>query len=337
MLELLQKMTSGFGPAGQENFIRDIIKDEIKDHVDEMRVDKLGNLIAYKKGNGTGKKIMLAAHMDEIGIMITHIDDEGFLRFTTVGGVNPKNLVNRNFVFNDMLVGTVGVEKLDSYNDLKLDKLFLDIGAKNREEAKKQVSIGDVAVYQRNFNHNIDRVITNSLDDRAGCTVLISMLQELEQSEHDIYAVFTVQEEVGTKGAGPAAFGIEPDFALALDVTATGDTPEAHTMDVKLGEGAAIKVMDRGSIAHPGIKRLLADLAEKNNIAYQYEVLEFGATDARSIQLSRGGVPSGTISIPTRYIHSPAEMLDLKDLESCRDLVLQFILSDKLNNLTIEE
>ena len=330
MLEILERVTAGFGPAGQEKNIRELIKTEIEDYVDELKVDNMGNLIAIKKGNGEGQKIMLAAHMDEIGIMITHIDDDGFLRFTTVGGVNPKHLVNRNFVFEDGTVGTVGVEKLDSYKDLKLDKLFLDIGAENKEKAREIVGIGDVAVYQKKFNNNGQRVISNSLDDRAGCAVLISLLKEMDDSINDIYAVFTVQEEVGTRGAGPAAFGIEPDLALAVDVTGTGDTPEAHTMDVKLGNGAAIKVMDRGSIAHPGIKKMLAELAEENEISYQYEVLEFGATDARAIQLSRGGVPSGTLSIPTRYIHSPSEMLELDDLRDCTNLLIKFVECEKL-------
>ncbi|MFW5789709.1 MAG: M42 family metallopeptidase [Bacillota bacterium] len=333
MLEILEKVTAEFGPAGQENNIRGLIENEIKDFVDEIKVDNMGNLIAIKKGNGDGQKIMLAAHMDEIGIMITHIDDDGFLRFTTVGGVNPKHLVNRNFIFEDGTVGTVGVEKLDSFNDLKLDKLFLDIGSDNKDEANELVSIGDVAVYQKIFNSNGKRVISNSLDDRAGCAVLISLLKEMNDTVNDIYAVFTVQEEVGTRGAGTAAFGIEPDLALAVDVTGTGDTPEAHTMDVKLGKGAAIKVMDRGSIAHPGIKKMLAELAKEDNICYQYEVLEFGATDARAIQLSRGGVPSGTLSIPTRYIHSPSEMLDLGDLKDCRDLIIKFVESDKLEKI----
>ena len=333
MLKILEKVTAGFGPAGQEKNIRQLIENEIENYVDELKVDNMGNLIAIKNGNGEGQKIMLAAHMDEIGIMVTHIDDDGFLRFTTVGGVNPKHLVNRNFVFEDSTVGTVGVEKLDSYKDLKLDKLFLDIGADSKEEAKDKIGIGDVAVYQKKFNNNGKRVISNSLDDRAGCAVLISLLKEIEDNANNIYAVFTVQEEVGTRGAGTAAFGIEPDLALAVDVTGTGDTPEAHTMDVKLGKGAAIKVMDRGSIAHPGIKNMLAEIAEENNISYQYEVLEFGATDARAIQLSRGGVPSGTLSIPTRYIHSPSEMLDLADLKDSRDLLIKFVECEKLEKV----
>ncbi|MGM0415133.1 MAG: M42 family peptidase, partial [Bacillota bacterium] len=160
MLEILERVTAEFGPAGQEKNIRQLIENEIKDFVDEIKVDNMGNLIAIKNGSGDGQKIMLAAHMDEIGIMITHIDDDGFLRFTTVGGVNPKHLVNRNFIFEDGTVGTIGVEKLDSYKDLKLDKLFLDIGADNKEEASETVGIGDVAVYQKKFNNNGKRIIS---------------------------------------------------------------------------------------------------------------------------------------------------------------------------------
>jgi len=332
MIELLEKFTAGFGPAGEESQITSIIRDEIEEFSDEVRTDNLGNLIALKRGSGD-KKIMLAAHMDEIGIMITHVDDDGFLRFTPIGGVNPGILRHKNFVFADGTLGTVGVEKLDSIKDLKLEKLFLDIGAADKKEAEQQVKVGDSAVYQKSFYSTSSRIIANSLDDRAGCALLAGLLRNLEMPAHDIYFVFTSQEEVGTRGAGTAAYGIEPDLALAVDVTGTGDTPEAHTMDVKLGKGAAIKVMDRGSISHPGIKNLLVKLAEQAEIPYQYEVLEFGATDARAIQLSRSGVPSGTLSIPCRYIHSPAEMLDISDFKACAGLLQEFVSSKELKEI----
>ncbi len=330
MIELLEKFTAGFGPAGEESLISSIIRDEIDEYCDELQTDNLGNLIAIKRGKSE-HKVMLAAHMDEIGIMITHIDDEGFLRFTPIGGVKAGILRHKNYVFADGTLGTIGVEKLDSIKDLKLEKLFLDIGAADKESAEKQVKVGDSAVYQKNFHNTSSRIIANSLDDRAGCALLAGLLRELDKPAHDIYLVFTAQEEVGTRGAGTAAYGIEPDLALAVDVTGTGDTPEAHTMDVKLGEGAAIKVMDRGSISHPGIKKLLVKLAEEADIPYQYEVLEFGATDARAIQLSRSGVPSGTLSIPCRYIHSPAEMLDIEDFKACSSLLKEFVNSEQLD------
>ena len=332
MLELLEKFTAGFGPAGEEMIITELIKDEITGYCDEIKTDKLGNLIAYKKGKGN-KKIMLAAHMDEIGIMITHIDEEGFLRFTPIGGVNPRILRHQKMVFVDGTLGTIGVEKLDDIKDLKLEKLFLDIGQDSKDKVEKQISIGDTAVYQKNYYHTGDRIIANSLDDRAGCALLAGLLQEIKEPAHDLYFVFTSQEEVGTRGATTAAFGISPDLALAVDVTDTGDTPEARTMDVKLGAGAAIKIMDRGSISHPGIRKTLEELAQKNDISYQHEVLEFGATDARAIQLSKEGVPSGTLSIPCRYIHSPAEMIDVNDYKSCAQLLERFVTSELLDEI----
>ncbi|MDI3546545.1 MAG: hypothetical protein PWR10_197 [Halanaerobiales bacterium] len=325
MQDLIKEITAVFGPSGSEEKIREVIKNKISDYVDEVETDKLGNLIAYKKGNGQGKRIMLAAHMDQIGLLVTHIDDDGFLRFTNIGGVKPHRLIGQRFIFADGTVGTVGVEKVDEEKDIKLDKLYLDIGASSKDEATKRARIGDSVVYYPQFNLSGNRIISSYLDDRIGCIVLIKVLEELKESPHDIYFVFTVQEEVGLRGARTAAYKIEPDLAIAVDVTATGDTPKAPTMAVSLGDGAAIKIKDSASITHPMIKELLISTAEKYNIKYQLEVLERGGTDAGSIHLTKGGIPSGTVSIPTRYIHSPAEMADLGDVEESIRLLTKLL------------
>ncbi len=334
MIEFLQKITGAFGPAGEEKIVKDIIRSEIDNFCQDIREDKLGNMIVYQEGE-TDKDIMVAAHADEIGLMVTHIDEEGFLRFTPVGGLRAKWIPQKSFIFSDGIVGTVGVEE-EKKNDkkLKFEDMYLDIGAENREKAEELVKIGDTAVYSRNFVEAGGRIIANSLDDRAGCALLVKLIQEMEESPHNIHYVFTVQEEVGCRGAKTAAYDIEPDAALAVDVTATGDTPGSKKREVSLGEGTAIKVMDRGSITDTRIKNLLTELAKKNEISYQYEVLEAGATDAHTIQLSRGGVPSGTVSIPCRYIHSPGEMIDMDDMNRSFELIKNFLQSKDLAKIT---
>ena len=327
MKELINKITSEFGPAGNEEKIREFIQEQIEDKVDDIYTDNLGNLIAKIKGTGNGKKIMLAAHMDQIGLMVTHIDDDGFLRFTNIGGVNSNILVGKSVIFSDGTKGTIGIEKYDDIKNLKMSKLYIDIGVASKEEAQKKVSIGDSAVYAPNFNDNGERITSTYQDDRIGCYVLVDTIEKLAKSEtpHELYFVFTAQEEVGARGAKTAAFHIEPDIGIAVDVTGTGDTPEAPTMDVSLGEGTAIKVKDSGSITHPWIKELLVSTAEEHSINYQLEVLEYGGTDAMTIHTTKGGIPSGTVSIPCRYIHTPGETVDLNDVRASVDLLTKLL------------
>lgn len=320
MKELVKKLTEAFGPSGEENKIREVILDEIKDYADEVRVDVLGNIIARKKG--MGEKLMLAAHMDEVGVIVTNIDDKGFLRFSNIGGISPFTLIGERVVFENGTVGVFGMEKMDDIKDLKLNKMFIDIGARTKEEAQKKVRIGDKAVYYRNCDIIGDYVTAKALDDRAGCAVLIKVLQNVKSSKFDTYFVFTVQEEVGLRGAKTSAFGIGPDLAIAVDVTKTGDTPESEKMAVELGKGPAVKIMDRSVICHPKIKEMLIDSAEKNGISYQLEVLEMGGTDTGAIHLTKDGVPSGCLSIPTRYIHTPSEMASIDDMEKAAELLL---------------
>ena len=321
MKKLIKEITSVFGPSGDEEKIRKYIKKQINNYVDNVYEDNLGNLIAVKKGKSNGKKIMFAAHMDQIALMITHIDEDGFLRFTNVGGVGHNFLPGTPIVFADGTIGTIGVEKLENINDLEMSKLYIDIGANNQQEAEKIVGIGDTAIYAPNFSENNNRVISNYHDDRIGCVVLIEAIKNIQDNNNELYFVFSTQEEVGLRGAKTAAYQIEPDIGIAVDVTATGDTPESHIMDVSLGEGTAIKIKDNSTITHPLVKDLLIKECKNNSINYQFEVLEFGGTDAGAIHLTKGGIPSGTISIPTRYVHTPTEMVDLSDVKASIELV----------------
>lgn len=325
---LLEKLLMTFGPSGNEERIREVIKEEIKDYVDEIKVDALGNLIGIKKGHG--KKIMIASHMDEIGVMITNIDEKGFLRFTNIGGVSPFVSLYQRVMFADGTIGVVGMEKIDEIKDLKLNKMYIDIGASSKEEAMKKVNVGDVACFYTPFVQKDDALVSKAMDDRIGCFVSIEALKALKNSSNEIYFVFTVQEEVGLRGAKTAAYGINADLGIAIDVTATGDTPKAATMDVSMGKGVAIKVKDNSIIAHPAVKNLMTQVAKENDIPYQYEILDMGGTDSGAIHLTRSGIPSGVISIPCRYVHSPSEMVSASDVENAIKLLVKILEKEEI-------
>lgn len=318
-MELLRKLTACDAPSGCEAGITELIKNEIKDFADEVYEDALGNLIARKKGNG--KKVMFAAHCDEIGIIVTFIDDKGFLRFADVGGLFLRNLVNRKVRFENGIIGVIGTEEENEKR--AMSKMYIDIGAKTKEEAEKLVSVGDSAVFVGDFYVQGNRIISKALDNRVGCWVLIEALKKVK-SDNDLYFVFTTQEEVGLRGARTAAYSINPDYALAVDITDTGDTPKCPKMAVKLGAGAAVKVMDYSVITSPEVREKLIELAKNNEIKYQLEIMTEGGTDAGVIHFTGNGVKTGGISIPTRYIHSPSEMIDRDDLDACLELAILF-------------
>jgi endoglucanase len=315
MKELIQKFVEITGPSGYEGDVRAAVAAEIAGLVDETRVDALGNLIARKgvKSPG-GMRVMLSAHMDEIGVIVTHIDEKGFVRFTSIGGVRVTNCIGGRVLFLNGTRGVIYMEKMDTPTTLPaMDQLYIDVGARSRSECP--VKVGDIAAFDRPFIDLNGRLVSKAMDDRIAVAVLVQTLRELKSTPHELVFVFSTQEEVGLRGATTAGYEIDPDIGLAVDVTQAGDTPKGIRMEVALGNGPAVKVRDSGMLADPRIVRWMADTAEKAAIPFQYEVLEGGTTDARAIQLSRAGVPSGCLSIPTRYIHSPSEMVDLNDVE----------------------
>jgi putative aminopeptidase FrvX len=325
--DIIRTLTEVYGPSGAEGRVRALIEGLLAGHVDEVRSDALGNLIALRRatsGQPAGR-LMLAAHTDEIGLIVSYIDKKGFARFHAVGGVWPATLIGGRVVFENGTVGVIGVETADlSGDDLpEMEKLFIDVGATALDNSP--VRVGDVAGFQRGFVAQGTRWICKAMDDRAGCAVLIQMLRDLRQSVYDVYAVFTSQEEVGLRGAATSAFGIEPDIAIALDVCGTGDTPESRKLAVELGKGPAIAIKDGGMITHVGLRRHLVDVAKAGGIPYQLEVSDRGTTDARAIQTTRAGVPTGLISIPCRYIHTPSEMIDAGDCRAAVDLLLRAV------------
>ncbi|HJJ40317.1 MAG TPA: M42 family metallopeptidase [Methanocorpusculum sp.] len=331
---LLEKLSNAHGISGHENQVREVIKAEIKDYVDEITTDKMGNLIAVKKGDDF--KIMLAAHMDEIGLMVQYIDEKGFIRFVAVGGWYNPVLVSQRVILHGEkgdVPGVLGMkpphvmEEADRKKPIELANLFIDVGAHSAEEVEAMgITVGTTATIDRTYEPLNGTIVTGkALDNRAGCAMLIGALKEM-QTKHTIYAVFTVQEEVGLKGAKTSAFTVDPDVAIATDVTIPGDSPgiERRKAPVFMGEGPVVVIVSasgRGHLADPRVVDWLKKTAKKNNIKIQIEVGDGGNTDASAINFERGGIPSVPVSVPARYIHSPVEVIDLEDLKGAIDLL----------------
>ncbi len=316
-MELAKKLCDTYGPAGREDSVRKIIESEIKNYCKKIEVDRLGNLIAHIPGKkGAGDKIMFCAHMDEIGLIVTHIDKNGFLRFTNVGGVFHERILYNRVIFENGTIGVIGVEtKPETPKPPRMDNMFIDIGAKSKKEAEAVVRIGDIATFHQHAVTLNKRLSAKALDDRIGCYCLLETIKKIRDNNDNLYFVFSVQEEVGLRGARTGTYAIAPTYAIAVDVTDTGDTPESSKMDVSIGKGVAIKVKDSAFISNPVIKDKLISYAQEIKIPYQLEILEYGTTDAAIIQIVKEGALSGVLSIPTRYIHSTNEVCDFEDVE----------------------
>lgn len=318
MKPLLKTLTETFAPSGYEDNIRKLIQKEVKPLADEMRVDALGSLIVHKQPTveaKNSKRIMIAAHMDEIGVIVSHVDRNGFVRFTNNGGVFGRYTLGARIRFMNGVTGIVGYDKLEQVEQAPaMNKMYIDVGATSRSDCP--VKVGDFGAFDRSYMEMGDRLVAKSMDDRSGVVVLIETLRSIKLTPHDLYFVFTTQEEVGSRGAGTAAYGIKPDIGIAVDVTGTGDTPASLKMAMELGKGPCIKVRDPGMLSDPRVVEWMINTAEKAKIPYQREVLLVGSTDARAIQTSRAGVMAGAMSIPCRYIHSASEMVDLNDLKN---------------------
>ncbi|MBR7112298.1 MAG: M42 family peptidase [Clostridia bacterium] len=318
--------------SGREGGIRDLIASLMRPLVDEITVDAMGNLICLKKGTaGTPKRVLLAAHMDEIGFIVNYIEDSGYLRVAPIGGIDYVAAADSLVVFEN---GTKGV--LVPEGDLKrgeapkAEKCYIDIGAKSHRDAEKRVKIGDTCALAAGLTRLCgSRVCGRPLDDRVGCAVLVEIASRLSAPADDVYYVFSVQEEVGCRGAGPAAFGIAPDVALIFDVTGTGDTLSASPMAVKLGDGVAVKIKDKSVICDASLVEELLLLAKSKGIAVQCEILTYGGTDASAVQMTGLGCKTGALSLPCRYIHTGVEMLDMNDVKAAADLAIAYLGGEK--------
>lgn len=336
MKQLLEKLSNASGVSGFEDNVRNLMMEELKGFVEELDVDNMGNLIALKKGKPDGKKVMLAAHMDEIGLIVRYIDKNGFIKFSKLGGINDQMLLNQEVYIHsngEKILGVIGskpphrMKAAERKKPVEYENMFIDIGASSKEDAEEMVNVGDPITIKQKFGElKNDLVMGNAMDNRVGCAILLEVMKRA-RSNANIYGVGTVQEEVGLKGAKTAAFRINPDMALALDVTISGDHPGMKEEDApaKAGEGPCIILTDasgRGIITHPQVKELLIQVAEEEEIPYQLEVSEGGTTDATAIHLTREGIPTGVISPPSRYIHTPVSVVNIKDVENAAKLIL---------------
>jgi putative aminopeptidase FrvX len=329
----LEKLSNACGVTGRETQVRELMTLLMTPYADEIQVDRMDNVIAIKKGKAKAPKIMLAAHMDEVGLMVKTITKDGFLQFSKMGGIDDRILPAQKvtvYTRKGERPGIIGskpphIQKEEERKKiLAYDDLFIDIGAENKEDAAKMgVSIGDSIAFDIKYtNLGNDAVIGKAFDNRAGCITMVEALKLLGQTDCTVCAVGTVQEEVGLRGAATAAFGVDPDLAIALDVTIAGDVPGVREFDttVKMGKGPALTISDSGLITHPKVLRWLMETAEEQKIPFQLESGLLGSTDAARISLTRQGIPCGNVSIATRYIHSPVGMLSLKDIENSAKL-----------------
>lgn len=320
---LLEILTQANGVSGNEKEVRDLIFKEVEQYTDEIKIDKIGNLIVHKKGIKKSKnKVLFAAHMDEVGLIVTDIDEQGFIKFTTVGGIDKRVLVSKTVNIGSKRVpGVIGAKPIhlqknnERDNTIPLEDLYIDIGADNKNEAEQLVEIGDYIAFNTKYEEFGDGYIkAKALDDRVGCSILIDLIKD-NNIEYDFYAAFTVMEEVGLVGAGPAAYSINPDVSVIIEGTVCYEMPEldSHLIPTKLGYGPVISLVDRHSLYDHKLREITVDIAKKNNIPYQYRKTSSGGNDAGEIQVSRSGSKTLAISLATRYIHSTASLMKKDD------------------------
>ena len=315
-IEYLRKFMVAQGVSGDEGEIASLIAKEIAPYVDEVYTDAMGSLIAHKKGRKGAKKLMFAAHMDEIGFMVNYITDEGYLRVSKMGGINFTAASFSHVVFKNGMRGVIVPEARTAVQNYSPEKVYVDIGAKDKKDAEKRVKIGDTCSVASALYHLAgSRVCGRPIDNRIGCYMLYEVAKRLNKCENDTYFVFTCQEEVGVRGAKTSAYAIAPDYGCAVDIGGSGDVINAAPFAVVLGKGPAIKIKDGMVICHRDVVDLMKKIADDKKIKYQLEILESGGTDTCMLQQARGGCKAGAISVPTRYGHSEVETIDMKDVE----------------------
>ena len=317
-MKILKELMLVHSVSGREQAVADKIEEMMKPYVDDIRRDAMGNLICFKKGSAeNAKKLMLAGHMDEIGFIVTSIDDSGYIHTSPIGGIHYVAAAFSNVRFENGTVGVI-VPNADFGNNFSPDRFVIDIGATSKKETEKRVKVGDFAAVVSHLER-----LTNSFyagrpfDDRIGCAIMVRAAMEMKDCKNDTYFVFTVQEEVGCRGSKTSAYAIMPDYSIAFDVTGSGDGPKSKPMAVYLGKGAAVKVKDSSVICDGQFVKYLMDIAKKEKIAAQLEILEGGGTDTCSMQTAGCGSRATAISVPTRYIHSNNETICKKDYDAC--------------------
>lgn len=332
---LLEKLTKASGISGNENEVRNIIIEEIKGHVDSLKIDKIGNIIAYKEGKKTNKKLMISAHMDEVGLLVKEINSLGLIKFMTVGGIDKKILVSKAVVIGkNKIPGVIGAKpihlqkKEERKRALDIDELYIDIGTNSKEETEKLINIGDYVAFKSDYIEFGEGLVkAKALDNRVGCSILINLIKEIK--DFSFYAVFTVMEEIGLRGAGPAAYEVNPDISLILEGTLSYDMPKLdfHKVSTYLKGGPAISLIDKTTIFDFKLREKIVKIAKENKIPYQYRKTSMSGNDSGEIHISRSGSITTTISVPCRYIHSPVSVMSKKDYDNTYKL-LKAILMD---------
>ncbi len=340
---ILRELSEAVGVSGDEGGVRAVVLDAVREHVDEVKIDTLGNVLTFKRGTGRKRlRVMLDAHMDEVGLMVVGYDGDGFLKVRPVGGIDPRLLPGTPLqVGPEHIPGVIGVKPIhllreeESEKVPRIEDLVVDIGAKSKDEAKRLAPIGTYITFATRFRELGPTVSGKAFDDRAGCAVLVELLRG-GRFRFDLHAAFTVQEEVGLRGAQVAAYTIEPDCAFALEGTVADDIPKDKDVSptTELGKGPAITVMDNSFIADRRLVRLLTGTAEKLGIPYQFKQPGIGGTDAGAIHRARAGVPSATVAVPCRYIHSPVALLSLEDFDNTVRLMRESL--SRLTRRTLE-
>ena len=339
--ELLKKLSEAAGVPSREEKLREIVKAELKPLVKSIETDAMGNVICFKPGMGeskTKKKVMIAAHMDEIGFLVRLIDDKGFLRLQPVGGFDPRQLFAQRVIVHTRDGGLIrGVLTYSTKPTHMLtpeeakvppiiENFFVDLGMK-ADDVKKKIRLGDMVTMDRTCEKCGDNIIGKCLDNRVGVFVMLEAMKAVKHHEVDIFAVATTQEEVGLRGASTSAYAVNPDIGVALDTTLATDYPGIADSDqiTKLGGGVGIKIIDASFICHPKLVEHFREIAEREKITHQMEMLQRGGTDGAALQRARGGVPSITLSVPTRYLHTVNEMLNEKDVEATITLLARYL------------
>ncbi|MCK8816899.1 M42 family metallopeptidase [Natroniella sulfidigena] len=340
----LKQLSEAVGVSGREAEVRDLIRAEIKDDVDQIETDALGNLIAFKEGKPEYPTILLAAHMDEIGLMITDITDDGLLKFKPIGGIDKRILVSKQVVVGpDKIPGLIGAKAIhlqepdERKNPLDYGELYIDIGTKEKEESEKLIELGMMATFATEFKHlGTDTVKGKAFDDRVGCAALVELLQQEHQLS--IIAAFTVQEEIGLRGASVVAYDLDPDLALVVEGTSASDVPDSKEAgySTQLGAGPALTVQDGSLIPSQPVVNKLIEVAKQNEIPYQFRKLTTAGTDAGAIHLTKEGIRTAVMSLPCRYIHSPASLINLNDYQATVKLLTKFCEEMEEGGLTDE-
>lgn len=327
MIDRLHRLSAVWGPAGREQKVAQVLEEMIQPFVDEVRRDRFGNVVAIKRGPATekAKRIMLTAHMDTVGAIALNVSDRGLIYLAPVGDFKAHYAIGQRVVWGSGVVGVLQHEAVDSPKDIDAKKLWCDIGATSKEEALENVRLGDMCTFVGEVQQMGDALVGPSLDNRAGCAVLLQVAEHLGDVEHEVVFTFTCQGEIGPRGAGTAAYGTQPDLALVVDVTSSGDVPKGPRVDMHLGKGPALKLKDGAYMAHHGLSELVRQVAAEHAIPLQTEILPDGRNDAQVVSVAGQGVPTAVIDIPARYRGTAGEMVNLRDLHGAADLLLKLV------------